>query len=124
MDAVAVDVAAVHLEPGPQGADERKKQLSAVSSDAGSPAMIVLGDFNIRLEEEDPLLECTGCRNASYSGFSWDPRVVRYDEDIAARKVVGYAFDRMFFRGACWIECLLVGRWLSCFGSFCIAWGS
>ena len=25
VDAVAVDVAAVHLEPGPQGADERKR---------------------------------------------------------------------------------------------------
>jgi endonuclease/exonuclease/phosphatase family metal-dependent hydrolase len=110
VDAEALDVAAVHLEPGPQGAEERKRQLSAISLEVKGSAAVVLGDFNIRLEEEDALLECVAGRNASYNGFSWDPRVARYEQEVGARKGVGFAFDRIFFRGACWVECFLVGR--------------
>ena len=62
VDGEALDVAAVHLEPGPQGAEERKRQLSAISLEVKGSAAVVLGDFNIRLEEEDALLECVAGR--------------------------------------------------------------
>ena len=56
------------------------------------------------------LLQKTGCRNAFYSGASWDPKVVQYDENLKSYRQPGHAFDRIFFRGACWVECCLVGR--------------
>ena len=85
---VRVLVAAVHLEPGLGGAEERRRQLTAVSSEEAGAAMLILGDFNVRMEEEEVLLQKTGCRNAFYSGASWDPKVVQYDENLKSLSLI------------------------------------
>jgi len=110
VEGVLVEIAAVHLQPGQSGAEERKRQLTAVAAERSGAAMVILGDLNVRTEEEGALLKCTGCRNAFYSGSSWDPRVVQYDGELRTYRGPGHAFDRIFFSGACWAEGFLVGR--------------
>ena len=105
-----VDFAALHLQPGEGGAEERKRQLTAVAAECSSAARVLLGDFNVRAEEDRALLKSTGYRNASYSGSSWDPKIVQYDEQLKTYRGHGHAFDRIFFTGACWAESFLVGR--------------
>ena len=107
---VDVDLAAVHLAPGAGGVGERKRQLEAVARDSSSAALVVLGDFNMRFVEESALLEATGCRNASYAGFSWDPARAKYYENLKMCATQGDAYDRVFFKGACWAESFLVGK--------------
>ena len=107
---VDVDVAAVHLAPGPGGVSERKRQLEAVARDSSGEALVVLGDFNVRFVEESALLDVTGCRNASYAGFSWDPAKAKYYENLKLCGSPGDAYDRVFFKGACWAESFLVAK--------------
>ena len=71
---------------------------------------MILGDFNLRHDEQEAALEASRCQNAFYSGSSWDPRVVQYDDKLRSYGAAGHAFDRVFFDGACWAEACLVGR--------------
>ena len=105
-----LDLAAVHLEPGQGSAETRKQQLATVVKERKGTAFVLLGDLNLRHDEQEAVLEATGCRNAFYSGSSWDPRIVQYDEKLRSYASPGHAFDRVFFSGACWAESWLVGR--------------
>ena len=126
-----VIVASVHLSPHAEGADKRREQMVALASfmakdvfvapsrlseTSESPSScvcdsaLVLGDFNVRQEEVLDLLEVGQWREAGYHGKSWDPRVNCFDATLRGQNVSGQCFDRVWFRGALWVQAFLVGQ--------------
>ena len=126
-----VIVASVHLSPHAEGTDKRREQMVALASfmakdvfvapsrlceTSESPSScvcdsaLVLGDFNVRQEEVLDLLEVGQWREAGYHGKSWGPRLNCFDATLRGQNVSGQCFDRVWFRGALWVQAFLVGQ--------------
>jgi hypothetical protein len=107
-----LDVAAVHLMPGPSAKEHRKSQVRAALQGLRPGSQVVLGDMNVRPEELQELLAMGSFRDAEYAGRSWHPAKNRYD--VAGQADLyrgpGFAFDRVFFAGALHAETFLVGQ--------------
>ena len=115
----------VHLTPGRTWANSegRLRQLQTVLESARNclqdhvvDALLVLGDFNIRPEEEPEMLAIVQAEFgkkekavfADYSGPSWDPLRNRFKAD--SPKVQGFAFDRICTHGNAFAAACLVGQ--------------
>jgi len=115
----------VHLTPGPTWGNSqgRIRQLQTVLESARLclegevvDALLVLGDFNLRQEEEPEMLKIVEAEFgkkekatfADYSGPSWDPLRNRFKAD--SPKVQGYAFDRICTHGNAYAAACLVGQ--------------
>ena len=109
----SVNVAAVHLMPGPSGAKRRLAQMKAVAQPfQPSGVHLVVGDMNVRQEEMEELLKVGSFRDAAYEGRSFYPAQSRYDlvklPEIG--QGVGYAFDRVLHSSGLHAEAFLVGK--------------
>ena len=79
-------------------------------------AALILGDFNMRPEEETRMMEIIQkelgkngkAAVAAYSGSSWDPLRNRFKAD--SPKVQGYAFDQVCTYGNMYAAACLVGQ--------------
>lgn len=86
------------------------KLKAAVSS------TVLLGDFNIRQEEESTMLKLIQgamgkkqkTSSADYSGQSWAPMQNRFK--AGGPRVAGFAFDRVFYHGDAYAASCLVGH--------------
>ena len=75
---------------------------------------MVLGDLNLRdaeLGDWNRGGRGLGVREAAYEGFSWNPRMNRYDADEERLEAKPMRFDRVLVAGACAGCAYLVGRW-------------
>ena len=108
----AFDVAAVHLMPGQSGKSARQKQLRDVVKAMRPGSRFVVGDMNVRPEEEEDLRGVGSFSDARYEGRSFYPGQSWYDstELSVCGRNVGYAFDRAFYVGGLWAEAFLVGK--------------
>ena len=133
-------VVSVHL---PAGRDDthfkgRLNRLAAILRDVHQAlpkrsqqphATVVLGDFNIREEEEQNIQNVIGDYNqaksaihcARYDGTSWNPGQNRYRMD--APRCPGFCFDRIFFHGNVHACAYLAGhaRFYSGTSKFCLS---
>jgi len=111
-DGSTIDVAAVHMMPGISNRTARISQFHAALSGMRPGSQIIMGDLNVRPEEAPPLLKAGGFTDAEYAGRSWHPSKTQFDADKELQKKSGpgFAFDRIFFKGALWLESGLVGQ--------------
>ena len=106
------DVAAVHLMPGRSGGKARQQQLQSVVNSMHPGSRFVVGDMNVRPDEEEDLRGIGSFREAHYEGRSFFPGQTRYDnaEVSTSGSKIGYAFDRAFYAGGLCAEAFLVGK--------------
>lgn len=118
-------VVSVHLHFGYEFANyrTRENQISQVLQDAAAglcklktavSSTVLLGDFNIRQEEESTMLKLVQgamgkkhkAFSADYSGQSWAPMQNRFK--AGGPRVPGFAFDRVFYHGDAYAASCLV----------------
>jgi hypothetical protein len=110
-----VSVLATHLMHGSARAVLRGKQLREAirafeNLEPPSAGVLVLGDMNMRPEEEKNLVQAVGpgAKDAPYSDCSWDPMRNRFFADKKGTQ--SFAFDRIFFGGCVFVRPCLVGH--------------
>ena len=105
------------LEGAQEGPEERRRQLCAIGDAVASSVqapVLLLGDLNVRSDEGAELLEAGEWRDAAYHGKSLDPVRNNFKGDATRSGPKGCAdqggrFDRIWFRGAAWVQAYLVG---------------
>ena len=117
---VALVFVALHLPPYEEGAAERtlvlRKVVAAVQrappSEASgrTSALLLAGDFNIRESEAAQCCTDFSLKDASYDGFSWNPRANAYYAAKPGERRKCHRFDRLLFRGAASACAFLVGQ--------------
>ena len=109
-----VCVAAVHLEPGAEGAARRREQAQRVLAAMWGQAVVVLGDLNVREAEVEALsaLWEDGLEDVRYTGSSWDMRENGYYEEYKGqgRCAPAMSFDRILLGGCVCAAGYLVGQ--------------
>lgn len=94
-DHLDLTLANVHLAPGRGGAEQRREQLSAVVGANRSSSLVVAGDTNTRLEEEESLAAlCLSCPRPPAP--TWDGHRNRFRADSARFRAY---FTRAFALG-------------------------
>jgi endonuclease/exonuclease/phosphatase family metal-dependent hydrolase len=93
-------VANVHLAPGRGSGDERLGQLAAVSAACGTERLVVVGDTNTRLAEDDAIAGL-GFTTEAPPSPTWDGHRNRFRGDSGRFRAY---FTRAFTRGPVAIE--------------------
>ena len=73
-------------------------------------ALLLAGDFNIRESEAAQCCTDFALKDASYDGFSWNPRANAYYAAKPGERRKCHRFDRLLFRGAASACAFLVGQ--------------
>ena len=99
--------------PSLTGAEARLQQMKEVVRFKESSSLIVMGDMNVRVEEEQALMRVGNFKDAVYGGYSWDLNKNKYYPEHLGKKgrdAPTFAFDRAFFGGVVCVEAFLVGQ--------------
>jgi len=75
-------IANVHLAPGKAAAADRMMQIAAIIKASPTPALLIVGDTNTRMEEVDQLVEM-GFSSTKPPKVTWDSRKNRFRRDMA-----------------------------------------
>lgn len=73
-------IANVHLEPGSHGTFKRIQMLNDICNACSTPALLIIGDTNTRVEEEEPIgkIDLAGTRPTRPT---WDTRKNKFRDD-------------------------------------------
>lgn len=74
-------LANVHLAPGPAAVGERLEQLARIVESSPTPRLLIAGDTNSRVDEEEPLAEA-GLTGERPPRPTWDGKRNRFHTDI------------------------------------------
>ena len=74
-------LANVHLEPGRNGAGRRKEMLATIVNGCDTDGLVVVGDTNSRLSEEEKLATHLGLVGEKPPKATWDTRANRFREE-------------------------------------------
>lgn len=75
--ASGLTIANVHLAPGPGAVAERLEQLAQIVESSPTPNLLIVGDTNTRVEEEEPLADA-GLTGVKPPQATWNSKTNRF----------------------------------------------
>ena len=96
LNSLDLTLANVHLEPGRNGSYQRLKMIQTIASKCQTKGLLIVGDTNTRVEEEDDLASI-GMLGERPPAATWDTKINKYRDD--GKKYSAY-FTRYFHNAA------------------------